>query len=34
MEVKGIPSEDLISRSRKRDHYFDTDFSPFLIEDP
>ncbi len=34
MEVKGIPSEDLIRRSRKMDHYFDTDFSPFLIEDP
>lgn len=34
MEVRGIPSEDLIRRSRKKDHYFDTDFCPFLIEDP
>lgn len=34
MEVKGIPSETLIERSRKKDHYFDTDYSPFLIEDP
>lgn len=34
MEVIGIPSSDLIQRSRKKDHYFDTDFSPYLIEDP
>ena len=34
MEVKGIPTIDLISQSRKKDHYFDTDGSPFLIEDP
>jgi dual specificity tyrosine-phosphorylation-regulated kinase 2/3/4 len=34
MEVQGIPSESLIRRSRKMAHYFDTDFSPFLIEDP
>jgi len=34
MEVRGIPSESFISKSRKKDHYFDTDFSPFLIEDP
>lgn len=34
MEVLGMPTESLIKRSRKKDHYFDTDFSPFLIEDP
>ena len=34
MEVKGIPSEKLIDQSRKKDHYFDSDYSPFLIEDP
>jgi hypothetical protein len=34
MEVKGIPSLDLITLSRKKEHYFDTDGSPFLIEDP
>jgi len=34
MEVMGMPSEELISKSRKKGHYFDTDFSPFLIEDP
>jgi dual specificity tyrosine-phosphorylation-regulated kinase 2/3/4 len=33
MEVKGIPSDSMIDKSRKKDHYFDTDFSPFLIED-
>ena len=34
METLGVPPDDFISRSRKRDYYFDTDFSPFLIEDP
>ena len=34
MEVKGIPSEELIQRSRKKDHYFDEDYSPYLIDDP
>ena len=34
MELKGIPSENLIDVSRKKDHYFDTDYSPFLIEEP
>ena len=34
MEIKGIPSEEVINRSRKKDHYFDDDYSPFLIEDP
>ena len=24
----------MIDKSRKKDHYFDTDYSPFLIEDP
>jgi dual specificity tyrosine-phosphorylation-regulated kinase 2/3/4 len=33
MELKGIPSEQMIDKSRKKDYYFDTDFSPFLIED-
>lgn len=26
--------EGMIDKSRKKDHYFDTDYSPFLIEDP
>lgn len=26
--------ETMIEKSRKKDHYFDTDYSPFLIEDP
>jgi hypothetical protein len=34
MEVRGIPNMELIALSRKKDHYFDTDGSPFLIEDP
>lgn len=34
MEVRGIPSDKLIKRSRKQEYYFDTDCSPFLIEDP
>jgi serine/threonine protein kinase len=33
MEVKGIPPDSMIDKSRKREHYFDTDYSPFLIED-
>jgi len=33
MEVCGIPSSSLIDKSRKKDHYFDTDYSPFLIDD-
>jgi hypothetical protein len=33
MELCGIPSSDLIDKSRKKDHYFDADYSPFLIED-
>jgi hypothetical protein len=34
MEIIGIPTEKLILQSRKKDHYFDTDFCPYLIEDP
>jgi hypothetical protein len=33
MELCGIPSEEVIDKSRKKDHYFDTDYSPYLIED-
>ena len=33
MEICGIPPTTLIERTRKKDHYFDTDFSPFLVED-
>ena len=28
-----MPPETMIDKSRKKDHYFDTDYSPFLIED-
>lgn len=33
MEVCNVPLSGFIERCRKKDHYFDTDFSPFLIED-
>jgi len=33
MEVCGIPPASLVDKCRKKDHYFDVDFSPFLIED-
>jgi len=33
MEVCGVPSSGFVERCRKKDHYFDSDFSPFLIED-
>jgi dual specificity tyrosine-phosphorylation-regulated kinase 2/3/4 len=33
MELCGIPPPSLIDRCRKKEHYFDTDYSPFLIED-
>jgi hypothetical protein len=33
MELCGIPSEKMIDKSRKKEHYFDVDYSPFLIED-
>lgn len=34
MELCGIPDLEVIEKSRKKDHYFDTDGSPYLIEDP
>lgn len=33
MEICGIPTEKVIDQSRKKEHYFDVDYSPFLIED-
>ena len=33
MELCGLPPSHIIDLSRKKDHYFDTDYSPFLIED-
>jgi hypothetical protein len=33
MEICGIPPGNVIDKSRKKDHYFDSDYSPFLIED-
>jgi len=33
MEMFGIIPRSLIEQSRKKDYYFDEDFSPFLIED-
>jgi hypothetical protein len=33
MEICGIPSEKMIDKSRKKEQYFDVDYSPFLIED-
>ena len=33
MEICGIPPGSLIDRCRKKDHYFDVDYSPFLIEE-
>ena len=34
MELCGMFPESMIDKSRKKEHYFDTDYSPFLIEDP
>ena len=34
MELCGMFPEAMIDKSRKKEHYFDTDYSPFLIEDP
>ena len=34
MELNGIPAREFIDQSRKKDHYFDTDYCPYLIEDP
>ena len=33
MELCGMPPESMIDKSRKKEHYFDSDYSPFLIED-
>ena len=33
MELCGIPPPSLVDRCRKKEHYFDADYSPFLIED-
>lgn len=33
MEVCGVPPNSIIDQSRKKDYYFDKDYSPFLIED-
>ena len=33
MELLGIPPENVIDQSRKRDYYFDDDYSPYLIDD-
>ena len=33
MEICGIPPASLIDKCRKKEHYFDIDYSPFLIED-
>ena len=34
MQFGGLFPEEMIEKSRKKDHYLDTDYSPFLIEDP
>ena len=34
MEIQGLPSLNMLKNSRKAKHYFDTDGSPYLIEDP
>jgi dual specificity tyrosine-phosphorylation-regulated kinase 2/3/4 len=33
MELSGMPPETMIDQSRKKAHYFDVDYSPYLIED-
>jgi hypothetical protein len=33
MEICGIPNSSFVDRCRKKEHYFDNDYSPFLIED-
>lgn len=33
MEYCGLPPDSMIDKSRKKEHYFDSDYSPFLIED-
>jgi dual specificity tyrosine-phosphorylation-regulated kinase 2/3/4 len=34
MQLLGIPPQELTNKSRKKKHYFDSDGSPYLIEDP
>ena len=34
MELCGIFPESMIDKSRKKEYYFDSDYSPFLIEHP
>lgn len=34
MELGGIFPESMIDKSRKKEHYFASDYSPYLIEDP
>ena len=33
MELCGLPPTHVIDQSRKKEHYFDFDYSPYLIED-
>ena len=33
MELCGIIPEEVVAKSRKKDQYFDEDYSPFLIEE-
>ena len=33
MEICGVPPQSMIEKSRKKDVYFDEDYSPYLIED-
>jgi hypothetical protein len=33
MEICGIPEAEVIDKSRKKDYYFDSDYSPYLIQD-
>jgi serine/threonine protein kinase len=33
MEICGIPSNEFVDKCRKKEHYFDVDYSPFLIEE-
>ena len=33
MELLGVPPNHVIDKSRKKEYYFDVDYSPYLIED-
>ena len=33
MEICGIPPASIVDKSRKKEHYFDDDYSPYLIDD-